>query len=384
MGGWLVWWFRSPPYYRPAAVADFATINHTRKQYFANVLIGSEVRKAADPTPTNFRTRTLAAACIAVALIAGFAARAEDPVRIAQAHNATVGLIGGSFGSTDSRIVSEMAEVLNDDTRLRVLPMLGQGSVQNLADLTFLKGVDVAIVHTDAMTQAAQGKTIPRIESVEYIAKLFQEEVHVLAQSGIASLADLAGKPVEVGPPGSSTALTAGLLLNALHIAPDARQDLPSVALDRLRLGMVAAMVVVGGEPVPDLLQIPPASGLHFVPIPLNAHLVDAYLPGSLDSRYYPSLVPPGPPVDTVAVGAILVTLAAPTGSDRAKRVNRFVDALFDRFDLLRHPGFHPKWHDVNLSAQIPGLRRYGEAEKRLREPPNETAEQPRERHSGP
>ena len=42
------------------SVADFGTINHTRKQCFASVLIGSEVRKAADPNATNFRTGTLA------------------------------------------------------------------------------------------------------------------------------------------------------------------------------------------------------------------------------------------------------------------------------------------------------------------------------------
>jgi hypothetical protein len=34
-------------------------MNHTRKQCFVSVLIGSEVRKAADFTATNFRTGTL-------------------------------------------------------------------------------------------------------------------------------------------------------------------------------------------------------------------------------------------------------------------------------------------------------------------------------------
>jgi hypothetical protein len=52
----LMWWFRSPPYRGPAAVADFGTIIHTGKQCFASVLIGSEVRKAADSGTTNFRT----------------------------------------------------------------------------------------------------------------------------------------------------------------------------------------------------------------------------------------------------------------------------------------------------------------------------------------
>jgi hypothetical protein len=59
VNGTLVWWFRSPPYCGSAAVADFGTISHTRKQCFASVLIGSEVRKAANHSTANFRTGTL-------------------------------------------------------------------------------------------------------------------------------------------------------------------------------------------------------------------------------------------------------------------------------------------------------------------------------------
>jgi TRAP-type uncharacterized transport system substrate-binding protein len=134
------------------------------------------------------------------------------------------------------------------------------------------------------------------------------------------------------------------------------------MALNRLRRGDIAAMFVIGGKPVPMLQEIASATGLHFLAIPLNAQLVDAYLPGSLDHQYYPNLVPAGPPVDTVAVGSVLVTMAAPSDSARAKRVNHFVDTLFERFDQFRQPGFHPKWREVNLSAQIQGWSRYPEA----------------------
>ncbi|HQT78895.1 MAG TPA: TAXI family TRAP transporter solute-binding subunit [Rhodopila sp.] len=328
--------------------------------------------------------RAFACAALSGLIAAGTRARAQDPVRIAQAHNATVGVIAGDAGSTDTQIAAEMAEVLDDGTRLRVLPILGQGSPQNIADLIFLKGVDVAIVHADALTQAIRSGNVPRVESVEYIAKLFQEEVHVLAQRPIVTLDDLTGKPVEIGAPDSGTALTATALLAALHIRPDPLHDSQSVALDRLRLGQVAAVVVVGGKPVPALLGIPPASGLHFLPIPLNARLVDTYLPSSLDSMAYPNLLPLGQTVDTVAVGSMLVTIARQPDTARAKRVDRFVSALFTQFDAFRRPGFHPKWHDVSLSAQIPGLRRYPEAEKLLRTQSNAAAQPGRERHSGP
>ncbi|HEX2943952.1 MAG TPA: TAXI family TRAP transporter solute-binding subunit, partial [Rhodopila sp.] len=194
--------------------------------------------------------RALACAALS-ALIAPRARAGEDPVRIAQAHNATVGVIAGSAGSTDTQIVAEMADVLDDGTLLRVLPMIGQGSLQDIADLVFLKGVDIAVVHADALAQAIRTGSVPRIESVEYITKLFQEEVHILAQRRITTLEELNGQPVEIGPPNSGTAFTAKALLDALHIRPTVRHDSPSVALDRLRLGQAAAMVVVGGKPVP-------------------------------------------------------------------------------------------------------------------------------------
>ena len=285
----------------------------------------------------------------------------SDAVRIATAQNSTVGLLADGAGSTDIRIAADMADVLDDDDRLRVLPMLGKGAVQNIADLINLKGVDVAIVQADVLNVTMQHSTIPREASLQYIAKLFPEEVHVLARKDIATINDLNGKIASIGLIGSGTELTASAILDLLHVKPNILHESQSLALDRLRRGEIAAMFVIGGKPVPILQGIEPGTGLHFVPIPLNAQILNTYLPTSLDHQHYPSLVPIGPPIDSVAVGSILVTLSTPADTQRAKRVNRFVDTLFERFDQFRHPGFHPKWQEVNLSAQFQGLTRYPE-----------------------
>ena len=71
-------------------------------------------------------------------------------------------------------------------------------------------------------------------------------------------------------------------------------------------------------------------------------------------------------PVNTVAVGAVLITLATAGDSLRAKRVNRFVNLLFDRFGQFSERGFHPKWSEVSLFAQVPGWTRYPEAQARV------------------
>jgi uncharacterized protein len=307
--------------------------------------------------------------CVGRPAMADQTPTAFDPVRVSVGQNATIGLIADGAGSTDTRIAADIARALDDSDKLRVLPMLGRGSVQNIADLIYLKGVDVAIVDADVLTQTMQSGTIPREGTVQYIAKLFPEEVHILARKEITSLNDLTGKPVAIGAVGSGTNATATNLLDMCHITPNLIHEDPAAALDHLRHGEIVAMFVVGGMPVPMLQGIEAGSQLHFLSIPLNAQLVDSYLPTSLDHQSYPDLVPPGPPVDTVAVGSVLVTLSTPSDSARAKRVNRFVDALFDRFEQFRRPGFHPKWREVNLSAQVQGWVRYPEALGQLHGP---------------
>jgi uncharacterized protein len=294
-----------------------------------------------------------------------------DAVRISSGQNATIGLIAGGPGSTDAIIAADIAQALDDTDKLRVLPMLGRGSVQNLADLIYLKGVDVAIVHADVLTQTMQSGTIPRENTVQYIARLFPEEIHILARREIVTLNDLNGKPVATGPLGSGTEISAASLLDMCHVTPNIIHENQAAALDHLRHGDIAAMFVIGGKPVPILQGIEPGTALHFLPIPLNAQLVDSYVPTSLDHQSYPNLVPLGPLVDTVAVSSVLVTLASPADTQRAKRVNRFVDALFERFDQFRRPGFHPKWREVNLSAQVQGWARYPEAFNLLRNVPD-------------
>lgn len=303
---------------------------------------------------------------LAMAASAERAIARPDPVQLAQARNATVGLAAGQAGSTDAQAAADLAQVLDDGDHLRVVPIQGNGSAQNLADLVFRKGVDLAIVHTDVVTQLLQDNSIPREETLRYITNLFQEEVHILARPDIATIADLNGQPVDVGITGSDSEQTAKRLFGILKVNAKHQHDSDTVALDRLRLGEVAAMVVIGGQPVPLLRMLGPATGLHFLPIPITTELLETYLPTKLDHRHYPNLVPAEHAVSTISAGAVLVTLSAPRNSPRAKRVNRFVDTLFSRFQLLRDPGHHPKWQEVNLAARVPGLTRYSQAETLL------------------
>lgn len=289
----------------------------------------------------------------------------------ARANAGTVGVIAGGVDGTYIRIATDLAAVLDDGTRLRVIPIIGKGSLQNLSDIMFLRGIDIGIVQSDALAYARRQRLFPGLDQrVHYIAKLYDEEVHILAGSGIRRVEDLAGRPVNVDVRGSGTAMTAAVLFESLNIPVQIVNDVQDTALEKLRRGEIAAMVYVAGKPARLFTNIPREAELHFVPVPMVPALLDTYLPAELGAAQYPSLVPDGGPVETIAVGAVMAAYAWQPGSERHRKVAAFVDAFFQNFEAFLRPPRHPKWREVNLAARVPGwtrLRAAEEAEARLR-----------------
>jgi hypothetical protein len=70
--------------------------------------------------------------------------------------------------------------------------------------------------------------------------------------------------------------------------------------------------------------------------------------------------------VETVAVPTVLAVFNWAPGNDRHRRVKRFVENLFAKWERLQKAPFHPKWRDVNLSATVPGWKRFAVAEQQL------------------
>jgi hypothetical protein len=139
-----------------------------------------------------------------------------------------------------------------------------------------------------------------------------------------------------------------------------------SRALHMLRSGELDALVRVVGKPVEFFTRIPPDSGLHLVPIPFTKTFADYYTLGEFTAKDYPNLIPEGQRVDTIAVPSVLAVFNWPKGSDRYRRVERFVEQLFLKWDRFQQPPRHPKWRDVNLAATVPGWTRFVVAEQML------------------
>ena len=291
-----------------------------------------------------------------------------DAIMRYKKNNWTVGVAGGQLSGTYMTFANELAQVLDDGDNLRVVPIVTYGAASNLDDLLYLRQVDVAVTQSDVFDYFRTQRKIINLEyRVNYIVRLPVSEMHVLARTDIKKLEDLRGKKVSFGPAGSASSLTGTIVFQRLGVQVEqVLYDNPT-ALQKLRTGELAALVRVIGQPIDFFAKIPANSGLHFVPIPFSKIFADYYALGELTNKDYPNLVAEGQPVDTIAVPAVLAVFNWPKGNDRSRRVERFVENLFNKWDKFREPPRHPKWRDVNLAATVPGWSRWSVAEEMLK-----------------
>jgi TRAP-type uncharacterized transport system substrate-binding protein len=295
------------------------------------------------------------------------AAAVGEGGKVQESNEWTVGLAGGLLEGTNIRFAAEMAKVLDDRPNLRVLPMVTYGALGNIEDLLYLKGVDVTITSADVLEEFVRKGTLANIKNrVRYICAFYINEVHVYVRPEIKTLQDLAGKKVSFNTTGSAANLTGGIIFDRLHINAERLFINNSVALEKMRTGEIAGIVHVTGAPTDLFTRLKPEPGFHFLPVPYAQSLQDYYVPTALTSRQYPNLLEPGQSVETVGVPQVLAVYNWPPETERYRRVARFVEYFFKRFDQFRQPPFHPKWNEINLASSLPGWTRFRPAEELL------------------
>jgi TRAP-type uncharacterized transport system substrate-binding protein len=302
----------------------------------------------------------------AVAFCAAFAplsdATAQQPTAI---NRGVVELETSSAAGISVLIAEDLANLIDDGATRRVVPVVGKGSLQSLLDLKYLRGIDMAILQSDVLDYAREQQVLPALDSsFTYIARLYNEEFHLLAGPDITTVADLAHRKVNFDLRGS--AITASRLFDLLKVPVTVVNDSQEVALDKLRRGEIAALAFVAGKPAPLFTRLRGNDGLHLVAVPFNPAANTAYAPARLTASDYPGLVPQGKPVDTIAVGSVLAVAELRQLPERYKNVANFVELFFTGFQSLLTPAHHPKWQEVNLAAEFPGWRRFAPAEQWL------------------
>ncbi len=296
-------------------------------------------------------------------LAAGPAFAQAHSDRVQAANNDTVSVISGGIGGTYIRIAADLQAELDDIDNLRILPIVGKGSIKNIEDLLYLRGVDIAIVQSDVLTYLRNKEIHEDIQNrVNYVTKLYNEEFHLIARRDITSIKQLRGKKVNFGGKGSGTYMTSETVFGALGIDVKPFSHGYEDALEKVRTGQLDAMVYVAGKPASIFTAVKKSDGLHIVPVPYTKKLQQSYLPAKLSAKDYGNLVLTKDPVDTIAVGAVMAVFNWKPKTGRYYRVKRFVENFFTRFDEFQKAPRHQKWREVNLAAELPGWRRYSVA----------------------
>jgi uncharacterized protein len=278
---------------------------------------------------------------------------------------ATAGVVPILFSApetTDHRLPGDLVNVLAND-KLRVLPILGSGPLQTIDDLLRLPGIDVGVVQVDAPESLTAETRSSVRKRLRYIARLYNEEVHVLATRDIHDLRHLDGRRVALGPSGSATSLTSRRVFEKLGIQPIIAELDHIAALDRLRSGGLDAVLLVAPRPARLISEFKADERFHLVSIDYQGELAELYLPGKLEPTDYPNLIRGTEPVQTIAVGTVLAVVDWPKGTKGYRRAVRLATALYSRFGELHGPGRHPKWADVSPAAMAPGWQLFKPAE---------------------
>jgi TRAP transporter TAXI family solute receptor len=212
-----------------------------------------------------------------------------------------------------------LAKVLNESLpNVRASAEVTSASVDNLKLIGEGKA-DIAFVLADTLADAVHGKGPfegSRVPAAS-LAVLYSNYTHIatLAQSGMTKVADLKGKTVSTGSPGSGTEVLALRILRAAGLDPGrdlTRQGLgASESAGALKDGKIDAFFWSGGLPTAAVQDLAHSQGISLRLLP-NADLVPVlqreygplYFPLEIPAAAYRGIVAP---VSVVGVANVLV-----------------------------------------------------------------------------
>jgi len=164
-------------------------------------------------------------------------------------------LTGGTQG-TYYALGGTFADFISKETGIKTTAEVSQASAANMTALQDGKG-EIAFVQSDIAYYATEGKFMfegKKIDSIAALGALYPETVQLVTTeaSGIKSYADLKGKKVSVGAPGSGTYANAEQLLEIHGLTMDdiKAQNLDfGESTDGLQSGQIDAAFITAGTP---------------------------------------------------------------------------------------------------------------------------------------
>ncbi len=199
----------------------------------------------------------------------------------------------------------------------------------------------LATVQSDVMAYAWQGtrsfEKDGKVDSFRVVAGLYAEAVQlVTTDPSIKSVADLKGKSVSIGAPGSGVYFNAIDVLAAAGLTEDdiqAQYQSFADSADSLKDGKIAAAFIVAGAPTPAITELCTTNDAYLVPI--DGAIADKLM---ADCPFYTEYtIPAGTYADqtedvkTVTVKATLIVSA----SASEEQVYNLTKAIFDNMTAI-------------------------------------------------
>ncbi len=298
-----------------------------------------------------------------------------------------IGVVTGGAKGTYKKIGSDLHRLMSRELGTDYLELCvkeSAGSFANVQRLASAENAGIGIVQSDVIeTLKTQELNSSRdIKELRLIAPLYNEEVHILANKKVKSLKDLANKKLNVGTFRGGSWVTATAIIQALNLPIEKHPTIltmdQSEALEAVLDGEIDAMIYVAGKPVELFADLKKYKGSKRMK---NVHFVSGAREDFDDASNLPyfqtEITPQDYPwmeesVSTLAVKALLISydFAKITDSFSKRKLNYFErrcsqfdqigTVLRDNIGSLKNNvnGWHSKWQQVDLDAQVPGWER--------------------------
>jgi uncharacterized protein len=263
-----------------------------------------------------------------------------------------------TYGGAVARLISEKVP------NTQVTAEATGASIDNLKLMQVGK-VDLALTLADTLSEAVNGrgpfKDTGAMGSLRTLAVLYTNYTHVVTRAnlGIRAVADLKGRTVSVGAPGSGTELIADRVLTAAGLDP--RKDITRHALSvaesvgALKDGKLDAFFWSGGLPTPSVQDLAATPGVSMAL--LGHETLLPFLQRDYGHDLYSLAVIPagtyrGVDTDTATVGVKNLLVASSSLDDAL--VEQIVKVLFENKAAL--VAAHPEARHLERPSTLDGV----------------------------
>lgn len=316
----------------------------------------STIRPKAAPTPTPRVVLPVIAACLALV------ACNPPPGGGAQGGIKRISIATGGTGGVYYPYGGGIAKIISEN--IAGVEATAEATAASVDNLKFLRDgrSDIAFSMADTVEDAALARgpftEFGKVPS-RTLAVLYSNYLHLatLANTGISTIADLKGKVVSTGAPGSGTEILAFRTLEASGLDP--KSDVTTQALgasqsvDALKDGKVHAFFFTGGLPTAAVLDLTHSPGIT-AKLVSSAAAIPKMREKYGESMYYPVVIPKtvySLSEDVTVVGvANLLVVSESMPDELAYNITRL---LFEKQAELI--AIHPQARDLSLATAVVG-----------------------------